>query len=170
MNGDCRYRRLSQRRGSPQCRVAIRGDISPAAAPDQRRGTACRARNTHVAHASQRAASRLFLTPGSLRLPRRSAGLGGRLAQTGGFFYPGSSASRGQKALAKNGDCQVAVEYSTIAHDQGRGKVMLPSSKRLRCQRSSIFSSKDEPEDGGWGFLRSWGSFLVFGFDLGTGE
>ena len=34
----------------------------------------------------------------------------------------------------------------------------------------SIFSSKDEPEDGGWGFLRSWGSFLVFGFDLGTGE
>ena len=29
---------------------------------------------------------------------------------------------------------------------------------------SSIFSSKDEPEDGGWGFLRSWGSFLVFWF------
>ena len=28
----------------------------------------------------------------------------------------------------------------------------------------SIFSSKDEPEDGGWGFLRSWGSFLVFWF------
>ena len=28
----------------------------------------------------------------------------------------------------------------------------------------SIFSSKDEPEDGGWGFLSSWGSFLVFWF------
>ncbi len=26
----------------------------------------------------------------------------------------------------------------------------------------SIFSSKDEPEDGGWGFLSRWGSFLVF--------
>ena len=30
--------------------------------------------------------------------------------------------------------------------------------------QESIFSSKDEPEDGGWGFLRSWGSFLVFWF------
>ena len=30
--------------------------------------------------------------------------------------------------------------------------------------KDSIFSSKDEPKDGGWGFLRSWGSFLVFWF------
>ena len=27
---------------------------------------------------------------------------------------------------------------------------------------SSIFSSKDEPEDGGWGFLSRWGSFRAF--------
>ena len=33
-----------------------------------------------------------------------------------------------------------------------------------RRRHRSIFSSKDEPEDGGWGFLRSWGSFLVFWF------
>ncbi len=26
----------------------------------------------------------------------------------------------------------------------------------------SIFSSKDEPEDGGWGFLSRWGSFRAF--------
>ena len=45
-----------------------------------------------------------------------------------------------------------------------------PTIKRLPPTALSIFSSKDEPEDGGWGFLRSWGSFLVFGFDLGTGE
>ena len=34
----------------------------------------------------------------------------------------------------------------------------------LLREPTSIFSSKDEPEDGGWGFLRSWGSFLVFWF------
>ena len=50
MNGECRYRGLSQRRGSPQCRVAIRGDI------ESRR-----------AASSQLAASRLFSTPGALR-------------------------------------------------------------------------------------------------------
>ena len=43
--------RLSQRRGSPQCRVAIRGDI------DSRSGAR-----------SQRAASRLLSTPGAVRL------------------------------------------------------------------------------------------------------
>ena len=88
MNGECRYRGLSQRRGSPQCRVAIRGDIEP------RRG-----------RCSQCAASRLS-TSRSLRLPRRSARLGGRLAQICGLFYPGSSAPRGQKAFPKNGDCR----------------------------------------------------------------
>ena len=35
---------------------------------------------------------------------------------------------------------------------------------RIAGDGTSIFSSKDEPEDGGWGFLRSWGSFLVFWF------
>ena len=49
MNGECRYRRLSQRRGSPQCRVAIGGDI------DSRSGAR-----------SQRAASRLISTPGAV--------------------------------------------------------------------------------------------------------
>ena len=28
--------------------------------------------------------------------------------------------------------------------------------------KTSIFSSKDEPEDGGWGFLSRWGSFRAF--------
>jgi hypothetical protein len=33
----------------------------------------------------------------------------------------------------------------------------------ITCTRmGSIFSSKDEPEDGGWGFLSRWGSFRAF--------
>ena len=36
----------------------------------------------------------------------------------------------------------------------------------------SIFSSKDEPEDGGWGFLSRWGSFWFgfFDFEFWEGE
>ena len=48
--------------------------------------------------------------------------------------------------------CRVArPPYSGLCHEASTRPV-------------SIFSSKDEPEDGGWGFLRSWGSFLVFWF------
>ncbi len=39
-----------------------------------------------------------------------------------------------------------------------------PQPSLAQYRENSIFSSKDEPEDGGWGFLRSWGSFLVFWF------
>ena len=98
-----RHLDVAHRRGARilACRVAIRGDISPAAAPDQRRGTACRPRNTHVAHASQRAASRLFSTPGSLRLPRPSAGrLFGPDRRP---FLPRFERVAQPKALAKNG-------------------------------------------------------------------
>ncbi len=42
----------------------------------------------------------------------------------------------------------------------------LPPGHKPDCRKLqflvSIFSSKDEPEDGGWGFLSRWGSFRAF--------
>ena len=35
-------------------------------------------------------------------------------------------------------------------------------SLHFPLRSASIFSSKDEPEDGGWGFLSRWGSFRAF--------
>ncbi len=57
--------------------------------------------------------------------------------------------------LDRNSCCAIAWESKT--HFQ-------LSKLDTLCRQASIFSSKDEPEDGGWGFLRSWGSFLVFWF------
>ncbi len=39
---------------------------------------------------------------------------------------------------------------------------MVDSEDSKKIGPESIFSSKDEPEDGGWGFLSRWGSFRAF--------
>ena len=50
------------------------------------------------------------------------------------------------------------------ARAMGMAEAGFQGSRLRNSASQSIFSSKDEPEDGGWGFLSSWGSFLVFWF------
>ena len=55
--------------------------------------------------------------------------------------------------------CRQALLRPLFQETQPDGRI-----RRWIFVDESIFSSKDEPEDGGWGFLSSWGSFLVFWF------
>ena len=47
-------------------------------------------------------------------------------------------------------------------NNKTKGDTSTGPEKRTFLLGLSIFQSKNEPEDGGWGFLRSWSSFLVF--------
>ena len=55
---------------------------------------------------------------------------------------------------------KLGTSPDTVLMDADRAMKAIPQVTGA----GSIFSSKDEPKDGGWGFLRSWGSFLVFWF------